>query len=72
MEKTTLSLKVSKDFVERFRGFCETNALSIGRFAEQQLQEVMEDFYFGTEAQRVLSKGDTRRKSMAQISKARK
>ena len=63
-----MSIKVSSSFASRFREFCDANALSIGKFAEQQLAEVMEDFYFGSKAQRVLSAGDTRRKSLKDLS----
>ena len=67
MERTTLSLKVSKNFVAEFRKFCEAHALSIGKFTEMQLTEVMEDYHFGSRAQRVLSKGDSRRKSFKDL-----
>lgn len=72
MQKTTLSLKVSSPFVTRFRQFCEAHALSVGKFAEQQLAEVMEDFHFGRKAQRVLSSDDSRRLTLAQVGKRRK
>lgn len=72
MEKTTLSLKVSKPFVARFRQFCDAHALSVGRFAEQQLAEVMEDFHFGRLAQRALSQGDTRRAGFEDLARRRK
>ncbi len=72
MQKTTLSLKVSGPFVARLRRFCDAHALSIGRFAEQQLAEVMEDFHFGRRAQRVLSSGDSRRVSLAQVGRRRR
>lgn len=67
MERTTMSLKVSRSFLNDFRKFCEAHALSIGRFTEMQLTEVMEDYHFGSMAQRVLSKGDNRRKSLKQL-----
>jgi hypothetical protein len=53
---TTLAVKVSKDFADRYRGFCETHFLQVGRFTEQALREVMEDYYFGLKAQRTLSR----------------
>ena len=68
MNSTTMSLKVSKKFVNEFRGFCEAHALSIGKFTELQLTEVMEDFHFGSRAQRILSKGDSRRKTLKDVS----
>lgn len=67
MERTTMSVKVSSAFLEEFRRFCEAHALSIGRFTEMQLTEVMEDYHFGNQAQRVLSKGDSRRKSLKDL-----
>ena len=67
-----MSLKVSKPFVARFRQFCDDNALSVGKFVEQQLAEVMEDFHFGRQAQRILSHGDTRRLTLEEVSKRRK
>lgn len=71
MERTTLSLKVSKPFVARFRRFCDDHALSVGKFAEQQLAEVMEDYHFGRQAQRVLSRGDARRATLRDVSRRR-
>ena len=53
--KTTLSVKVDSKFAREFRDFCEAHFLQVGKFAEHALREVMEDFYFGTKAQRVLS-----------------
>lgn len=67
MSNTTLSLKVSKEFASQFRGFCESHALSIGKFVEIQLTEMMEDYHFGAQAQRVLSKGDSRRKGIKDL-----
>lgn len=67
MERITLSLKVSKEFVGRFREFCEAHTLSIGKFTEQQLTEIMEDFHFGSQAQHVLSKGDSLRKELKDL-----
>lgn len=72
MERTTLSLKVSRPFVARFREFCDANAFSVGKFAEQQLTEVMEDFHFGRQAQRTLSSGDSRRAGLKDLPKPRK
>lgn len=72
MEKTTLSLKVSKSFVAHFRQFCDAHAFSVGKFIEQQLTEVMEDFHFGAQAQRVLSQGDTRRLPLKDLLRHRK
>lgn len=71
MERTTLSIKVSRPFVERFRSFCDANAFSVGRFAEQQLTEIMEDYHFGRQAQRTLSAGDTRRATLPDLLKRR-
>ena len=67
MERTTMSLKVSKKFVNDFRDFCEAHALSIGKFTELQLTEIMEDYHFGSRAQNILSRGDSRRKSLKDI-----
>ena len=69
MERTTLSIKVSRSFASQFREFCDANALSIGKFAEQQLGEIMEDYHFGSKAQRFLSSGDTRRKGFKDLLK---
>lgn len=55
MATTTLSVKVDPKFAREFRDFCEAHFLQVGKFAEHALREVMEDFYFGTKAQRVLS-----------------
>ena len=55
MATTTLSVKVDPKFAKEFRDFCEAHFLQVGKFAEHALREVMEDFYFGTKAQRVLS-----------------
>ncbi|HXV63055.1 MAG TPA: hypothetical protein VEK15_20310 [Vicinamibacteria bacterium] len=55
MATTTLSVKVDPKFAKEFREFCETHFLQVGKFTEHALREVMEDFYFGTKAQRVLS-----------------
>ena len=72
MNKTTLSLKVSKSFVAHFRQFCDAHAFSVGKFVEKQLTDVMEDFHFGTQTQRVLSQGDTRRLPFKDLLKRRK
>jgi hypothetical protein len=69
MERTTMSLKVSKSFLRDFRKFCEAYALSIGKFTEMQLTEIMEDYHFGLKAQRVLAKGDSRRKSLSDLTR---
>ncbi len=55
MATTTLSVKVDPKFAREFRDFCEAHFLQVGKFAEHALREVMEDFYFGTKAQRLLS-----------------
>lgn len=55
METTTLAVKVSEEFARRYRDFCEVHALQVGKFTEQALSELMEDFHFGSKAQRVLS-----------------
>lgn len=55
MTTTTLAVKVSEDFARRYRDFCEAHALQVGKFTEQALSELMEDFHFGLKAQRVLS-----------------
>jgi hypothetical protein len=67
MERTTMSLKVSKSFLSEFRKFCEAHALSIGKFTEMQLTEVMEDYHFGLKAEQVLARGDSRRKSLSDL-----
>ncbi|MBI3182125.1 MAG: hypothetical protein HYZ28_08265 [Myxococcales bacterium] len=55
METTTLAVKVSQEFARKYREFCETHALQVGKFTEQALSDLMEDFHFGLKAQRVLS-----------------
>lgn len=55
MATTTLSVKVDQKFAKEFRDFCEAHFLQVGKFAEHALREVMEDYHFGTKAQRVLS-----------------
>lgn len=55
METTTLAVKVSQEFARKYREFCNAHALQVGRFTEQALSELMEDFHFGRKAQRVLS-----------------
>jgi hypothetical protein len=72
MERTTMSLKVSRGFLDEFRKFCDAHALSIGKFTEMQLTEVMEDYHFGSRAQRVLSKGDSRRKTLKDLLRSSK
>lgn len=62
-----MSLKVSQSFLREFRKFCEAHALSIGKFTEMQLTEVMEDYHFGLKAEQVLAKGDSRRKSLSDL-----
>lgn len=62
-----MSLKVSKAFLAEFRRFCEAHALSIGKFTEMQLTEIMEDYHFGLKAEQVLAKGDSRRKSLKDV-----
>jgi hypothetical protein len=52
---TTLSVKVSGAFAKKYRAFCEANCLQLGKFTEHALSELMEDYYFGVKAQRVLS-----------------
>jgi hypothetical protein len=54
-ENTTLAVKVSRDFAKKYRAFCDLHSLQVGKFTEKALAEVMEDFYFGTKAQRILS-----------------
>ena len=54
-KKTTLSVKVDDEFAREFRQFCEDHFLQVGKFAEHALREVMEDYYFGTKAQAILS-----------------
>lgn len=63
MRTTTLSIKTTASFAKRYRTFCDVHALQVGKFAEQMLTEVIEDFYFGQKAQRVLSKGTGRAKT---------
>jgi hypothetical protein len=55
MRTTTLSIKTTAAFAKKYRAFCDQHALQIGKFSEQMLSELMEDYYFGTKAQRVLS-----------------
>ena len=55
MASTTLSVKVSTSFAKQYRAFCEAHCLQVGKFTEQALAEVMEDYHFGLKAQRVLS-----------------
>lgn len=72
MQRTTMSLKVSKRFLIEFRKFCDTRALSIGKFTEMQLTEIMEDYHFGLKAEQVLAKGDSRRKTLRDVTRASK
>jgi len=67
MEKHTWSIKVSKRFVKKYREFCDLHALSVGKFTEQKLLEVMEDYYFGMQAHKVLSVSDSRRKKLKDL-----
>ena len=55
MATTTLSVKVEEKFAREFRRFCESHFLQVGKFTEHALREVMEDYHFGTKAQKVLS-----------------
>ncbi len=55
MATTTLSITVDPKFAREFRDFCEAHFLHAGNFVEHALREVMEDFYLGTKAQRILS-----------------
>jgi len=55
MATTTLSVEVDLQFAREFRDFCDAHFLRAGKFAEHALREAMEDFYFGTKAQRILS-----------------
>jgi len=55
METTTLAVKVSQKFARKYRAFCDDHALQVGKFTEQALSGLMEDFHFGRKAQRVLS-----------------
>ena len=52
----TLAVKVSQRFARKYRSFCESHFLQVGKFTEQALLEVMEDYHFGLKAQRVLSR----------------
>ena len=53
---TTLSVKVSEEFAAKYRGFCDAHCLQVGKFTEQALLEVMEDYHFGSKAQAILSR----------------
>jgi hypothetical protein len=59
MKTIPLSIKVSENFAKNFRKFCEEHCLQIGKFAESTLSEIMEDYYFGQRAQKVLSSNQT-------------
>ena len=52
----TLAVKVSAEFARKYRSFCESHFLQVGKFTEQALMEVMEDYHFGLKAQAVLSR----------------
>jgi hypothetical protein len=52
----TLAVKVSEEFARKYRSFCESHFLQVGKFTEQALLEVMEDYHFGQKAQAVLSR----------------
>jgi hypothetical protein len=56
--QTTFSVKVGSRFAKEFRAFCEAHCLQVGRFTEQALREIMEDYHFGLKAQAVLSRSD--------------
>lgn len=66
MASTTLSVKVSPEFAKRYREFCEAHCLQVGKFTEQALTELMEDFHFGLKAQAVLSRASGKTVSHAQ------
>ncbi len=55
MAATTLRVKVGPGFAREFQDFCDAHSLDAGTFAEHALREFMEDFHFGTKAQRVLT-----------------
>ncbi len=67
---TTLSVKVSSSFAKKYRAFCESHCLQVGKFTEQALGEIMEDYYFGTKAQRVLSRSSEKRVAHGAVRKA--
>ena len=67
-----MSVKVSKNFLAEFRKFCDAHALSIGKFTEMQLTEIMEDYHFGLKAEQVLARDDSRRKSLKDVVRASK
>lgn len=52
----TLAVKVSEEFAQKYRSFCDSHFLQVGKFTEQALLEVMEDYHFGLQAQAVLSR----------------
>ena len=56
MTTATLSVKVSRSFMDRFRKFCAKHFLQVGKFTEHSLREMMEDYSLGTKAQRVLNR----------------
>lgn len=49
-------MKVSEEFAKKYRRFCESHFLQVGKFTEQALMEIMDDYHFGLEAQAVLSR----------------
>ena len=55
MAATTLRVKVGPGFAREFQDFCDAHSLDAGKFVEHALREFMEDFHFGTKAQRVLT-----------------
>jgi hypothetical protein len=61
MASTTLAVKVSAEFARKYRQFCEEHCLQVGKFTEQALAEMMEDYHFGLKAQRVLSRSSGER-----------
>lgn len=63
MSSTTLSVKVPVKFAKEFRKFCEKYFLQIGKFTEHALTEMMEDYHFGTKAQKTLSQHDGKKVS---------
>ncbi|MFN0061066.1 MAG: hypothetical protein ACKVPX_00910 [Myxococcaceae bacterium] len=69
---TTFAIKVSRKFARQYREFCEQHALQVGRFTEHALSELMEDFYFGSKAQKVLSASSGRVVEHAEAFRARK
>ena len=60
---STLSVKVRKKFAMDFRKFCEAHFLQVGKFTEYALSEMMEDYHFGSKAQKVLSRDQEKKVS---------